>query len=265
MKALVINLAKATERMAFQTQQLDTLGIPYQRLPAVSVDDQDEAVYKKYYRSWERPMRHTEVACFFSHKKAWETVVADNSPMLILEDDAYLADNTPCLLQHLSKRNDVDYVNLEVTGSNRKKLVAKQTTLQLCDASLTRLYQGRSGSGGYVLWPSGAQKLLARAKKGNIGLADKFINSSYELRAYQIEPASIIQLDQCKYHGITPPLKAESSISTKTNTITQLEKCLSCKFRRFVAEVRVGLNFLRHSHHASKRHIALSDFFLNKQ
>ncbi len=49
--------------------------------------------------------------------------------------------------------------------------------------NLFRLYQGRSGA--YVLWPSGAKKLLEKVEQGNVGLADKFINADYSLQAFK--------------------------------------------------------------------------------
>ncbi len=261
MKALVINLDSATERMAFQTTQLNNFNIHFQRLPAYKINDNQDQIYQTYYNTWQRPLSVSEVSCFFSHKSAWDIIVTENQPMLILEDDAWLADNVPCILEKLEELSDIEYVTLEVTGSNRKKLLNITSSQEICESKLLRLFQGRSGAGGYVLWPAGAKKLLAQFNKGKIGLADKFINACYSIKAYQVEPAVIIQLDQCHYHDIQPPLKVKTSISTKANiTIKPLDQ-LRYRCRRVLGEILVGLNLLKHKKNTIRRKIELSNKF----
>ena len=242
MKAIVINLNSATERMAFQTKQLKSLGIDFQRLPAYQIDNAENRTYQAHYNSWQRPMSISEVSCFFSHKRAWNKVIEENQAMLILEDDAWLADNVPQVLKKLKQLQDLDYVTLEVTGSNSRKLIASKPTDNFYNINLLRLYQGRSGAGSYVLWPNGARKLLDNAEKGSIGLADKFINAEYSLEAFQIEPAIAIQLDQCHFFGIKPPLHVKTSISTKINTSLKFFDFVKYKIKRTKGEIKVGIN-----------------------
>ena len=136
MKALVINLDGSLERMAFQRNQLNKLNIDFTRLSAVLMTNDRDKIYQKHYANWERPLSLSEVACFFSHKKAWETVIKENQPKLILEDDAYLSDNVPCVLEELEKLYNVDYVTMEVTGTKKKKTIAKKKTKTIGDTSL---------------------------------------------------------------------------------------------------------------------------------
>lgn len=259
MKALVINLFKATERMEFQTQQLKGLGIEFERLPAVSIDDLEEVVYQKYHSTWERPLRRSEVACFFSHKNAWEEVINNNSPMLILEDDAYISQATPCLLKELKNIQEVDYVTLEVRS--RKKIIAKKTAYKFCESSLIRLYQDRTGAAGYILWPSGAKKLIERFNKEKIALADAFISSTYILNAYQIEPAAIIQLDQCGNYGIASPLETESAISSEAKPIAKITRHWSYRVKRILGQLRMGVRQFSVLMFSNKREPLLSTLF----
>jgi len=261
MKALVINLDSATKRMAFQKKQLQSLGIEFNRLPAYKIESSENNTFQKYFDTWQRPMSTSEVSCFFSHKNAWTQIIKEDQPMLILEDDAWLADNVPKVLDKLEQRLDMDYVTLEVTGSNSRKLIAKEITDSFYGIDLMRLYQGRSGAGAYVLWPNGAKKLIEKVQKGNIGLADKFINANYSLRAFQIEPAIVIQLDQCHVFDVKPPLEVKTSINTKTNTTSVFVDLVHYKIKRVIGEIKIGLNLLRHKHHATRRGIALSDYF----
>lgn len=258
MKALVINLDSATQRMAFQKKQLESLEISFQRLPTYKINSSKEQFYQRYCSTWQRPMSTSEVSCFFSHKNAWDQVVKENQPMLILEDDALLAQNVPCILKELSHLKNMDYVNLE-ERKTRKKLLAKTSKNQFCNASLIRLYQGRSGAAGYVLWPSGAEKLLKQINKG-IGIADKFINENYSLNAYQIEPAPIIQLDQCKAYQIEPPFEVKSSICSNTERLVSNSRW-NFKLRRILGVLKIALNQILHSHHANRRPVEISDQF----
>lgn len=261
MKALVINQDGQTKRMAFQKQQLALLGIDLQRIPSYPIPSLEDTTFQKHFDTWQRPLSVTEVSCFLSHKTAWEIVLSSNEAMLILEDDAWLDAGIVDVLDDLSKMSGIDYVTLEVTGSNRKKLLAKHPTKIFSKAHLLRLYQGRSGAGGYVLWPEGARKLIDKTANDKIGLADKFICSCYSLKAYQIEPALVIQLDQCVSHGITPPLEVKTSITSRPEFRLSFASIIKFKVRRIIGEAKVGINLLLHRYATERRRVVLSENF----
>ena len=104
MNILVINLPGAVKRRTFQEEQLLSLGLDYQILNALSVDDIDNETYKKHYSDWQRPLHKTEVACYYSHRLAWNKIIKSNQPALILEDDALLSRCVPELLPFLKKK-----------------------------------------------------------------------------------------------------------------------------------------------------------------
>ena len=54
----------------------------------MSAEDISKDTYKKHYYDWQRPLRKAEVACYFSHRSAWDKVIKSKKPALILEDDA---------------------------------------------------------------------------------------------------------------------------------------------------------------------------------
>jgi len=121
-------------------------------------------------------------------------------PALILEDDALLSQYVPELLKSFTNKKNVDLINLEVRG--RKKFISKIGQDTACNSKLFKLYQDRNGAAGYVLWPSGAKKLLQYERENGIALADAQIANCNTLVSYQIEPAHVIQLDQCNHYGI---------------------------------------------------------------
>ena len=79
MNIFVINLSGDVERRKFQKQQLSELGLDYKILNAISIDDINKETYKKHYFDWQRPLRNTEVACYFSHRSAWQKIINKNN------------------------------------------------------------------------------------------------------------------------------------------------------------------------------------------
>ena len=218
MQIFVINLPDAVERRKLQKDQLTKLGLEYTILDATSVEDISEATYKKHYFDWQRPLRKTEVACYYSHRSAWDRVIKSGEPALILEDDAILSIFLPELLGSLNKIKSTDLINLENRG--RKKFVSRSHMDIECNSKLLRLYQDRTGAAGYILWPSGANKLIQLEKNSGIGLADAHITSCHTLNAYQVEPSPIIQYDQCNNYNVQIPyLKvfSSSTVSVRDN------------------------------------------------
>lgn len=255
MQILIINLPRHADRLAFQTTQMARLGLTHQLVEAVDAATLPDAVYAKLSGTWERPLRKPEVCCFLSHVNAWRAVVQSGQPALILEDDAVLADGVPRLLTALQTLKDTDLVVLEIRG--RKKIMGKRITPATPDFGLRELFQDRTGSAGYVIWPSGAQKLLDKASEGG-GVAapsDAFISSTYALRALQVEPAAIVQLDMCEHYGLRSSAGSGSSIGIVGRpSVDQRSRGLFVA-RRLLSQLRIGWRILSVLHKAERRHL----------
>ncbi len=207
MRALVINLWSEGTRMGFMAEQLGRLGIAFERLEAVTPETVTPPPGDPYWRLWERPLRVTEMAAMASHRAAWARVAAGGEPLLILEDDAVLMSGAGDFLADVATIAEAELVTLETRG--RRKLIAKAPHP---GAPMHRLWQDRTGAAAYVLRPSGAEKLLARAARAP-GLADAILCSAYDVAAWQAVPALACQLDQCEAEGIAPPIRTESAIA----------------------------------------------------
>ncbi len=257
--ALVINLERSHQRWAFQQTQLQQLGIAARRLPAISTEDIGPEQYEQLANGWERKLRPAEVACFLSHRQAWQTVADSGHAMLILEDDALLSQHTPALLNSLAQLSQpVDYITLETRS--RKKLLGRTPLPCAGDFGLRRLYQDRTGAAAYVLYPSGAAKLLAKAQQQAPALADAFICSSYMLNAWQVVPAAAVQLDQCAAYGL--PF-ANPFVSTITPADQSKPAAASpaaarrFKRRRIAAQCRMGWRQLSLLGRAQRLHVGI--------
>lgn len=258
MKILLINLDQSKDRLTQQQAQFSDLGLEFERLPAVSIADFSEREYQDLAFSGQRPMKQSELACFLSHKKAWDYIVEHDEPCVVLEDDAILVKDFKNILNDLGQLIEIDYVNLEVHG--RKKTVAKQQTYSLVDNDyyLFEIYIDRSGTGGYVLYPSGAKILLDFMNKRAIGLSDEFIHSCYELKAYQIEPAALLQSDKCPEYFVPCKYIHESVIAqvkNKLNFHLTTDEKSQFKLRRIKTQINLGLRQLKYLGTGVKREI----------
>jgi glycosyl transferase family 25 len=254
MQILIINLANATARRKFQKSQLKNLGLSYQILNAISTDDISDKIYKYHYFDWQRPLRNVEVACYYSHRSAWQKIINNNKPALIIEDDALLSKHSAEVLESLAGFTDADFVQLEIR--NRKKLIAKEGIKITPRHKLHRLYLDRTGAAGYVLWPTGAKKLIEHENKHGIGLADAHITACYNLVGYQVEPAVIIQLDQCQNYQITPPIETDSHILNQPKPI--YENKLFFKFKRITSQFGMLFRQISSIFIAKRRYIKLN-------
>ena len=241
MDALVINLERSADRMAFQASQLEQLGIPYQRVAAIDSITLDAGTYQAKAYDWERPLRDTEVACCLSHTKAWQIVLESNRPHLVLEDDALLCSKTGTIIQALESYHNYDCVNLETRG--RRKTVSKKKTPLIEDFKISKLIQDKSGAAAYVLWPDGAKKLLNWIETRGLGLADAIIAGGPSLRHGQIEPAAALQLDCCHLYGIECPLETRSQIHHVDKPAANM--ILRFRWRRLIAQLKIALRKAR--------------------
>lgn len=90
----IINMDRATERMAEMARQCEALGIPYVRVPAVDGSKVSDAVLQRVATpACRRFCTASMVGCALSHMSVWRAAVAaGHERVLVLEDDAVLVD-----------------------------------------------------------------------------------------------------------------------------------------------------------------------------
>jgi glycosyl transferase family 25 len=235
-RTLILNLESEHARLAFQIEQAERLGLDWQRIPAVTPDTVEPAPSDPYWRTWERPLRTTEMAAMRTHQTAWRQVADSGTPALILEDDAILHDAVPDLLERLGNDDRLEHVTLETRG--RRKLIAREPVAGL---PIHRLWLDRSGAAAYYLRPSGATKLLAHTDRA-CGLSDALLCSTPSLRSWQAVPALAVQFDMAEQFGAPLPFPVASTIGAVSRpggrTLGQL-------WRRGSRQLRMGLIQLR--------------------
>lgn len=254
MKITVINLPSATDRRQFQLQQAASLGLELNFKDAVHRDQVPSGVAETLAMQWERKMSPTEVACYLSHFQLWEQVASDNQPHLILEDDALLSAQVPSFLREVEQLVDIDHISLEVRG--RKKLIGDKVIYTVADTELRRLYLDRTGAAAYILWPSGAKKLVQLHRRKGAALADAQICRAHQLNSYQTEPPLAIQLDCCELYGIQSPMATQSTILNTRRDVEDNIGKWRFKIRRIVSQLRMARRQLTYSTLATRRQLS---------
>jgi glycosyl transferase, family 25 len=254
-KAYVISLPASQERRAFQRTQLGKLGLDFCIVDAVSTPDLAAMDKSITLDRWERVFMPTEVACFFSHYRLWQTIASGDRPGLILEDDVLLSSGLPAFLERVKRLKNIDHITLETRL--RKKLLAQVTPLgEGC--GIARLYQDRTGAAAYILWPQGAAKLLAHARNSGAALADAFISNFYGLQSWQAVPALAIQSDVAKAYGVQSGLQTHSYIQAndrKANYQLEGKQALVFKVRRIAGQLKLARRFLARCWYAKRKFV----------
>lgn len=231
-RALVINMASATARMEIMARQLDHLGLDWARQEAVTPQTLSPPADAAMWQRWQRPLRVTEMALTASHLAAWEQV--DNAPILVLEDDALLSAGLRDFLTKIRDLEGLDHVSLETRG--RRKL------LDRAPGPVWPMWQDRTGSAAYVVWPAGARALVARAHE--IAAPSDALISETQMRSHQAVPAMAIQIDICAAYGISPPLETASLIDAASKP--PVPKGAGFRRRRILGQLGMGLTALSH-------------------
>jgi glycosyl transferase, family 25 len=240
MKIYMIVLSTSIDRINFQRRQLDTLGLKAEFFDAITPYELPVSFPDLYWRKWERPIKPTERACFLSHWNLWERIAFDNQPAIIFEDDVIISSLLPSFIEGVDNISGIDHLTLESRG--KKKLLARKILMRIGEVCLHRLYWDRAGAAGYILWPSGAQKLLARSQHG-ASLADAMISQLNNLRSFQSVPALIYQAECSEIFSRENPLPTTSTVSSFLRINPKkagLVQFLRYKYRRLMTQLGIG-------------------------
>ncbi|KDN12387.1 MULTISPECIES: glycosyltransferase family 25 protein [Snodgrassella] len=118
LKTFLINLDRRPDRLMFVKQQLENLGIDFERVSAVDgscLTDEQRAVFnqQRFALECKRKVVDGEIGCALSHQAVWQRMVAENiSYALILEDDVQLKPELASLLADSRNYESFDFLNL---------------------------------------------------------------------------------------------------------------------------------------------------------
>jgi glycosyl transferase, family 25 len=161
----VINLDRATDRLARISRQLSALALPFMRLSAVDARQLtpaqcavfDEAAYRRKHGMAPVP---GEIGCYLSHVEVIRAFVASTARFaLVFEDDSLLGDSLPAVLKALmANPTRWDMVKLSAVHSGTPVPVLELTAGHKLAVMLSRC----TGSSAYLINRRAAESYLRR-------------------------------------------------------------------------------------------------------
>lgn len=157
-----INLDRSTGRRDHMLAEAARVGITLTRLPAVDGAAMTETNYTRWHPAAGAMHRlsRAEVACFLSHRKAWQDVVAGDARFgAVFEDDLLFADNAALFFDDDTWiPYGADLIKIETTS--RKVMLQKPLLVTHDHRKLGALASTHLGGGGYILSRDFAARLL---------------------------------------------------------------------------------------------------------
>jgi glycosyl transferase family 25 len=244
MNIYTISMRNSSPRKVFHDEQARKFHIDIKYFDAVNGAELSEQEFEALRYTYLRPLSKGEVGCFLSHKALWEKCAALNEAIIILEDDAILSPNFMDAASQVMKLKNIDRVNLE--GYYPQKKTFGKHVIPLRNFNLTELYQERAGAAAYVLWPSGAVKLLEHYKN-KATLADVALKERF-LVTYQLEPVVAVQAMICDHYNIPHSLTLNHTTLDSAGKHSDYSKAkgILLKCRRIANEIKKSLVNLRY-------------------
>ena len=245
--SLLSSESLSSSRYNYQKKQLESLGLKYILYEPILPSNLSIPFSDSYWQRWQRPLRPVECAILQSHQNIWRSVQLSGAPSLVIEDDVCLSRQLPDFLELLSLSLSAELVVLETRG--RKKLLSRRFHLS---NTLRQLYQNKSGAAAYVLWPSGADKLLRMTANRGM-LADAALCNLKGKRVFQAFPPLAFQADCCERYGFTSPILSTSSVLSipkPSSSCYQAALRLRWLYNRILGQLSIARTFALHFLHS---------------
>ncbi|SEH66698.1 glycosyl transferase, family 25 [Rhizobium tibeticum] len=249
MNILIISRRSEHERRHFQSQQMARLGLEYRFLDAFEASDLSPEDCQGAANTWPSPTLRQDIACFTSHRMAWNAVVERNEKTIILEDDAVLSSDIGDVITTIRDRDDDWNCVYDLEFVPQPHIVAK-SPLWIDDRTghkATRVFQNRLGLAGYVIGPRAATRMLEDTRK--YALVDAHFWHRSWVAALQIEPAPVVQL---RFIGDST-VRAAPFLRTSEDDAFRPQSKLRKHFMRLRLELVKARNLMRAAHFRSEK------------
>lgn len=199
MKNLVINLDRSPERLAHCHEQFGRLNLEFERVAAVDARSLPQSELDKIglHKDWPKPS-NSEFACFMSHRKCWEILVAGTDDYVaIFEDDIILSDSAVDFLKNSDwLSGNIELVHLETF--KMKVYFKRRGSIPVNNRKLFRMLSFHAGAGGYIISRNLAEKFVRLTADYMPAPVDHFLfDPDCEISAnnniYQLVPAICAQ------------------------------------------------------------------------
>jgi GR25 family glycosyltransferase involved in LPS biosynthesis len=246
-KIFVLNLDRATDRMAHMDALLKSLNLEYERIPAIDGSKLTEQEIKANYSPFwfglfhGRQISRGELGCAMSHRLAYQRIVAEQLPeALICEDDIELAAELPRILNKISEAaKDFDVVQLYFSRTKTPK------TIKIADLENFELhrFQGTHASAiAYLTRQSAAKRFLRSTRV--VLTADKFswFAALFGIRFCTVQPFLAVPNTSLNESS---NIDQSDAISNNAGRINQRNFLWKYTLRPLMISARVGLSKVR--------------------
>lgn len=201
MRIILINLARAAERLAKMDKQFTALGLAYERLEATdggNLTRDDRLLVDNEKRKWytEYPLSDNEVGCWLSHRHALLGLIESGDDMaVVVEDDAELLPDFAKLLQAVSENPpQFDFIFLHRKFKAGEKFFPVKDLIP--GLRLGVVGYAHMGAIAYIVSREGAQKFVRHAPRF-VHAVDKTMHRYWSngLRIYGLERPVVITND----------------------------------------------------------------------
>lgn len=182
-KGLFINLDRSVARREHMEKNAAAAGVDMTRLPAVDGLSLLAAEFDRVHppQPHLRRMTKSEVACFLSHRKAWEQICQHAGDYAaVFEDDIDFGTNLQTVLSDTTWiRSGMDLIKLDKATRKHVEFGEKITIEQGLDVK--RLLSLHVGCGGYIISKAFARKLLAASETFHVPIDHFLFNPAEDI------------------------------------------------------------------------------------
>lgn len=237
----LINLDSAAHRLRDMQLQLDRMGIPFERIPAIvgkelSIQDIEKISPPGLWIGKRRPSPG-ELGCFLSHVRVLDKIIARNlSRACILEDDIRLSNEfVDFLSPELTVPPDIDILKFEIAGPTPRLRSISIGSIR--NRELAFLAEGGwPGSAAYIVTQRGARNLRADLNVMlNMYDSHAFDYSRNNLVIYHVLPLLATQVAESE---MGRPMKAPRVKLKTSRWLVSKVQSKQRKIRRRIAKVR---------------------------
>ena len=253
MIAVLISLERAADRRAWLLAEMERVApdLPVRRAPARDVSEPDWApppgIRPGRWHSDRWSLRPSDIEIFLSHKAAWEMIVAEDRPGVVLEDDVLLSAMFGDVVFKLCDAPPRGIVKLDALGAPQLMDPPRTTPAGL---ELRRVRSLVASAAAYLLTPETAAALLRGVRVERT--VDDFLFDPTPHRRHarghdqpilQLEPAVAVQGQFGRYRDPTRPLP-EFMAATKRSDLNRRKSrdLAGPRLYRLIKEVRRARN-----------------------
>lgn len=239
-KGLFINLDRSVARREHMEKNAAAAGVDMTRLPAVDGLSLSAAEFDQVHppQPHLRRMTKSEVACFLSHRKAWEHICQHAGDYgAVFEDDIDFGTNLQAVLSNTAWIcSGMDLIKLD--KATRKHVEFGETISIEQGLDVKRLLSLHVGCGGYIISKAFARKLLAASETFHVPIDHFLFNPAEDIfrqaRIWQAMPAVCLH----QQFSDTAFLPADAELSSLQSSRKETIRLHLKKSGRFVFVIK---------------------------